>query len=125
LDSLPPFPRIPRQYLEPERAVGHINKKKSLMLAHHRKVKKNPKNIITFFSDSAPIQIHTHAYNPVAINFEKNGHKHKWHKLYFTQQQRTDNNGLVFKCCILHKIISRDIKHFTSFRISGKYPDGW
>jgi hypothetical protein len=26
LDSLPPFPRRPKQYLESERAVGHIKK---------------------------------------------------------------------------------------------------
>jgi hypothetical protein len=34
------------------------------------------------------------------------------------QQQRTDDSGLVFKCCILHKIIVTYIKSFTSFRIS-------
>jgi hypothetical protein len=80
------------------------------------------KHIITFFSNLAPIHINNHAYSLVGIYSEKtvNKHKwHKWHKLYFTQQQRTYNNGLVFKCIILHKIIVRCIKNFASCRISG------
>jgi hypothetical protein len=59
------------------------------------------------YSDLPPIQIHNHAYNQVGIYFKKTGYKHKWHKLYFTQHQRTDNNGLVFKCYTLHKIVVR------------------
>jgi hypothetical protein len=40
------------------------------------------------------------------------------------QQQRTDI-GLVFKCCILHKIIVRYIKSFARCRLSGLYtPSG-
>jgi hypothetical protein len=57
-----------------------------------------------FFSELAPVQIH-HAYTLAGICFEKTGYK--WHKLYFTLQQRTDNNGLVFKCRILHRIVGR------------------
>jgi len=56
--------------------------------------------MLLHFSDLAPTQIHNHAYNLVGMYFEKPGYRHKWYKLYFTQQQRTDNNGLVFKCCI-------------------------
>jgi hypothetical protein len=52
------------------------------------------------FSDLLPIQIHNHAYSLVGIYFEKTEYKHQWHKLYLTQQQRTDNS-LVFKY-ILH-----------------------
>jgi hypothetical protein len=55
------------------------------------------KHIIAFLSDSAPIQIHN-VYIPGRIYSEKTGYKHKWHKLYFTQQQRTNKNGPVFKC---------------------------
>jgi hypothetical protein len=55
------------------------------------------------FLDLAPIQTHNHAYNLFFIYSEKTGYKHKWHKLYFKQQQTTENNGIVFKCCILHK----------------------
>jgi hypothetical protein len=71
-----------------------------------------------FFSDLAPIKIHNHVYSLVGIYFERTGYKHKWPKLYFTQQQRTDNNGLVFKC-IVNKIIVRYIKNSASCRISG------
>jgi hypothetical protein len=78
-----------------------------LILAHHRKVKKKVSlNMLSHFSDFAPIQIHNHAYDLVGIYFEKTGYKHKWHKLYFTQQQRTNNNVPVFKC-VLHKIVVR------------------
>jgi hypothetical protein len=66
--------------------------------------------MLLHFSDLAPIKIHNHVYNMASICFEKNGDKHKWHELYFTQRQRTDNNGLVFKYCILHKIIVIYIK---------------
>jgi hypothetical protein len=76
-------------------------------------------NILLHFSDLTPIKIHNHAYNPVGIYFEKTGYKHTRCKLYFTQQQRTDNSGLVFKCCILHKIIVRYIKISAGCRISG------
>jgi hypothetical protein len=38
--------------------------------------------------------------------------------LYFTQQKRTDNNDLVFKCCILHKIVVGYITNSASCRIS-------
>jgi hypothetical protein len=41
----------------------------------------------------------------------------KWHKLYFTQQQRTVNKGLVFTYCILYKFIVRYIKNFASWTI--------
>jgi hypothetical protein len=61
--------------------------------------------MLLHFTDSAPVQIYNHAYNPVGIYYEKTRYKHKWFKLYFTQQQITD---LVFKC-ILHKIIMRYI----------------
>jgi len=40
----------------------------------------------------------------VAIYFEETGYKRKWHKLYFAQQQRTDNNDPAFKCCIYIKL---------------------
>jgi hypothetical protein len=66
--------------------------------------------MLLHFLDLAPIQMHIHACNLVGICFEESGYKHKWHKLYFTQQQRTDNNGLVFKCCILRKIVMRYMK---------------
>jgi hypothetical protein len=41
--------------------------------------------------------------------------------LYFTQQQRSDSNDLVFKCCILHKIIARiaQVVEFPDFSPSG------
>jgi hypothetical protein len=102
LDSLPLFPRGSRQYLGPERTVGHI--KTYLIPVFHGKVKKIPSNIITFYSDLPRKQIHDHSYSPVGICFEKTGHK-----LYFTQQQRTDNSGIVFKCILL-KIMVRYIK---------------
>jgi hypothetical protein len=56
--------------------------------------------MLLHFSDLANIQIHNYVYSPVGNYFEKTGYKHKCHKLYFTQQQRTDNNALVFNCCI-------------------------
>jgi hypothetical protein len=62
------------------------------------------------------MQIHNHAYNPVDIY---GTYKHKWHKLYFKQQQTTDNNGLVLKCCILHNIPVRYITNSSSCRTSG------
>jgi hypothetical protein len=80
--------------------------------------KSEKKQIITFCLDLALIQICNLAYNLVGIYLEKTGCKHKWHKLYFTQQKRTDNNSPVFKCCILHKIIARYIKNSASSRIS-------
>jgi hypothetical protein len=106
--------------LEPEHVVGHIKK----YLAHHRKVKKNSLNILLHFSYLPPMQNHNHAYSLFGIHFEKTGYKHKWHKSYFTQQQRTNNNGPTFKCCILHKIMVRYIKHpqvveFPNFSPSG------
>jgi hypothetical protein len=100
LDSLPPFPWRPKQCLESERTVGHI-KKLRLILASHRKMKKSL-NILLLSSDLAPIQIRNHAYSLIGIYSEKTGYKHKWHK-YFTHPQRTDINGLVFKCFTLHK----------------------
>jgi hypothetical protein len=60
--------------------------------------------MLLHLSDLAPVQIHNHAYDSVGIYAEKTGNTHKWNKLYFTQQQRIDN-GLVFKCCIWHKIV--------------------
>jgi hypothetical protein len=54
-------------------------------------MKKTALNIL-FVSDLLPTHTHNHAYNLVAIYFEKTVNKHKWHKLYFTQLQRTDNN---------------------------------
>jgi hypothetical protein len=77
--------------------------KKHVILAHHKKwlISLNV-GLLLHCSDSASIQIHNQAYNLVGIHSEKTGCKHK---LYFTQQQRTENNGLVFKCCVLHKII--------------------
>jgi hypothetical protein len=71
------------------------------------------------FLDLAPIQTHNHAYNLVFIYSEKTGYKHKWHKLYFKQQQTTENNGIVFKCCILHKttVMCIYIKNSASCRI--------
>jgi hypothetical protein len=68
--------------------------------------------MLLHFSDLAPTQIHNHAYSPVGIYFERTVYKHKWHKFYFTLQQTTDNNGLVLKCCILHKIIVTYIYRF-------------
>jgi hypothetical protein len=73
------------------------------------------------FSDLAPIHIHNHAYNPAGVYFEKTGYNHKWRELCVTQQQRTDSSGLVFKCCILHKIIVTCIKNSASCRISGLF----
>jgi hypothetical protein len=81
--------------------------KKSFILAHHRKVKKKKTFKHIFFFGLAPTQVHTHAYSLVGIYFERTGYEHKWHKLHFTQQQRTDNYGLVFKYCIFHEIIAR------------------
>jgi hypothetical protein len=86
-----------------------------------QKSKKKISLHLLHFLDLAPIQIHHHVYNLVGIYFEKTGYKHKWHKFYFTQQQRTDNNGLAFKCCILHKIIVIYIKNSASCRISGVF----
>jgi hypothetical protein len=100
-----------------------------LILAYHRNVKKLFKHIITFFSDLARIQIHNHAYNLVGIYFEKAEYKHNWHKLYFTQQQRTGINVLVFKCCILNKIILRynkkilQVVQFPDLSLSGMSVD--
>jgi hypothetical protein len=88
--------------------------KKELIPPHQRKVKKLTLNMLLHFSDLAPIQIHYHAYNLDGIYSEKTGYRHKWHKLYFTQLQATDKNGLVFKCCILHKIIVSYIKKFPN-----------
>jgi hypothetical protein len=88
--------------------VGHI--KNVFNTCASCKSEKNSSNIITFYSDLPRKQVHDHAYSPVGIYFEKIGHKHKWHKLYFTQHQRTDNNGIVFKCCILLKITAIYIK---------------
>jgi hypothetical protein len=68
--------------------------------------------MLLHFSDLAPIQIRNHAYDLVGIYSEKSEYKHKWHKLYFTQQQRNDNNSLVFKYCTLHKIIVIYINKF-------------
>jgi hypothetical protein len=68
------------------------------------KVKKISLNILE------PIKLHNNVYSLVGIYYEKAEHKHKRHKLCFTRQQRTDNNGLVINCCILHKIIMRYIK---------------
>jgi hypothetical protein len=48
--------------------------------------------------------IHNIAYNLVGIYSEKTGSSDKWGKLYFTREQRTDNNGLVFKYCIYIKL---------------------
>jgi hypothetical protein len=76
-------------------------------------------NVLLHFSDLAPIQIYNHAYNPVGIYFKKTVYKLTWHKLYFTQQQRTENSGLVFKCYSSYKIIVRYIKSPASCRISG------
>jgi hypothetical protein len=76
------------------------------------------KHIFIYFLVLACIQIHNHAYYLVGIYFEKTGYKHKWHKLHFTEQQRTDNNGLVFKCCILLKMIVKYNKNSTSYIIS-------
>jgi hypothetical protein len=93
------------------------------ILVNHR-IAKNSLNVLFHFSDLAPIEIYNNAYNPVGIYFEKTGHKHKRHKLYFTQQQRTDNNGLVFKRCIIHILqletlqIQQDLE-FQEFSPSG------
>jgi hypothetical protein len=86
LDSLPPFPRRTEQYVKPERAVGHISK--IFNASTSWKIKKKNLNIL-HFSDLAPIQIHNHVYSPADVYSEKAGYKYKWHKLHFTQQQRT------------------------------------
>jgi hypothetical protein len=50
---------------------------------------------VTTFLNLAPVQIHNHAYSLVG-----------------SYSERTDNNGPVFKCCILFKIIVKYIKQF-------------
>jgi hypothetical protein len=62
--------------------------------------------MLLHFLDLAPTQIYNYAYSLVGVYSEKTGYKHK---LFYTKQ-KTDNNGLVFKCCILHKIIVRYVK---------------
>jgi hypothetical protein len=95
-------------------------KKTYLTLAHHRKVKKISLNIlsITFFWTQ---RLYKSIIMRTVWYFEEIGYKHKWQKLYFTQHQRTDSNGLVFKLCILHKIIARYIKSSACCRISGLF----
>jgi hypothetical protein len=105
----------PEQYLESARAVDNLIKEFNTSTSH----KISLKILRPSFSDFAPIHINNHAYSLVAIYFEKTGHKHKWHKLYFIQRQTSDNNGLVFKCCMLHDIILRDIENPASCRIPG------
>jgi hypothetical protein len=50
------------------------------------------KNVVTFFGLQKSLIM---LYNPVGIYSEKTGYMHKWHKLYFTQQQRTE---IVMRC---------------------------
>jgi hypothetical protein len=97
-----PSPLRPKQYLKPECAVGNI--KEIFNTSISQKTRKISLNILVHSSDLTPIQIHNHAYNLVGIYSEKTGYKHKWYKLHFTQQQITDNNGPVFKCCKLFYI---------------------
>jgi hypothetical protein len=94
-------------------------KKICLILARHRKAKKSL-NILLHFR-TAPIQIHNHAYSPVGIYSEKTRYKHKWHTLYFTQKQRTDNSDLVFKCYIYKNYSVIYFNNFTVCRISGVF----
>jgi hypothetical protein len=101
LDSLPPFPRRPSSIWSLSAQLVIL--KKSSLLAHHRKVKKISLNLLLNFSDSSPIQIHNHAYSLAGIYSQKTGSTQKWHKLYFTQQQRNDNNDL--QMLYFHKII--------------------
>jgi hypothetical protein len=50
------------------------------------------------------MRIHNIAYSLIGIYSEKTGSSDKWRKLYFTWEQRTDNNGLIFKYCIYIKL---------------------
>jgi hypothetical protein len=75
-------------------------------------------NILLYFSDLASIHIHNHAYSLVGIYFERTVYKYK---LYFTWQQRTDNNDPVFKCCIVHTIVVRYTKNSANCRISESF----
>jgi hypothetical protein len=97
-------------------AQWDILEKSCFILAHHGKMKKSLSTYYyVFFSHLAPIQIHNHAYNLVGVYFVKTGYKHKWHKLYFTQQQGTKNNGLPFT------IIVKYVKNSATWRISGVF----
>jgi hypothetical protein len=55
----------------------------------------------------------------VTLHCGKTGYK--WHNFYFTQQHRTNNNDLIFKCCILYKIIVSYIKNSASCKIVGVF----
>jgi hypothetical protein len=81
-------------------------------------------NIITFFGPSAYTNPYSCSIRLAFFFFEKTGYKHKWYKLYFRQEQITNNNGLVFKCCILHNIIMRYIKNSLVVEFPDFLPSG-
>jgi hypothetical protein len=91
LDSLHSFPGDQSSMRKLSALWGVL--RKGLIIVHHRKVRKLFKlNIISYLT---PIQIHSYSYYLVGICFEKTGYKHKWDKICFTQQHRTDNSGFV------------------------------
>jgi hypothetical protein len=92
-------------------------KKKCLILAHHIKVKTSLNNY--FFRTWRLYKSILMFTMWLASILRKLATSTRWHELYFTQRQRTDNTGPAFKCCILHTIIIRYINNSSSCRFSG------